>query len=117
MNNIYKATPNTTGLEIGLINIGEYISDPQTEYRISAQQRLQEIVAAAKLADESGLDVFGVGEHHSSAFVVSAVPVVLATIAEKIGVDRTAVQLTPGFFGGGPEGYTDYPTISGIKNT
>jgi probable LLM family oxidoreductase len=38
-------------------------------------------VAAARLADEAGLDVFGVGEHHALDFVVSAVPVVLAALA------------------------------------
>jgi alkanesulfonate monooxygenase SsuD/methylene tetrahydromethanopterin reductase-like flavin-dependent oxidoreductase (luciferase family) len=39
-------------------------------------------VAAAKLADETGLDVFGVGEYHASDFVVSSVPVVLAAVAQ-----------------------------------
>lgn len=52
------------GVEIGVYTFGELIPDPQTGRAISARQRLQEIVAAAKLADEAGLDVFGVGEHH-----------------------------------------------------
>jgi probable LLM family oxidoreductase len=78
----HNPTQAESGLEIGVITLGEYISDAQTGRRIPAQQRLQEIIAAAKLADESGLDVFGVGEHHSSDFVVSAVPVVLAAIAQ-----------------------------------
>jgi probable LLM family oxidoreductase len=71
-----------TGLQIGVITLGEFLSDPHIGKKISAQQRLQEIVAAARLADEAGLDVFGVGEHHSLDFVVSAVPVVLAAIAQ-----------------------------------
>lgn len=74
--------PVDTGLQIGVITLGEFLSDPRIGKRISAQQRLQEIVAAARLADEAGLDVFGVGEHHSLDFVVSAVPVVLAAIAQ-----------------------------------
>ncbi len=69
------------GLQIGVITLGEFLSDPRVGKRISAQQRLQEIVAAARLADEAGLDVFGIGEHHSLDFVVSSVPVVLAAIA------------------------------------
>lgn len=40
------------------------------------------MIAAAKLADEAGLDVFGVGEHHRLDFVISSVPVVLAAIAQ-----------------------------------
>lgn len=70
-----------TGMEIGVITLGEFLNDPQNGRKISAQQRIQEIVKAAQLADEAGLDVFGVGEHHSLDFVVSAVPVVLASIA------------------------------------
>jgi probable LLM family oxidoreductase len=70
------------GFEIGVITLGEFLSDPRAGRKISAQQRLREIVDAARLADEAGLDVFGVGEHHALDFVVSAVPVVLAAIAQ-----------------------------------
>ncbi len=71
-----------TSFQIGVITLGEFLSDPHIGKKISAQQRLLEIVAAARLADEAGLDVFGVGEHHSLDFVVSAVPVVLTAIAQ-----------------------------------
>ena len=43
---------------------------------------MKDIVEAAKLADEAGLDVFGVGEHHRLDFVVSSPPVVLAAVAQ-----------------------------------
>lgn len=49
--------------------------------RISTQQRLHEIVAAARLADEVGLHVFGVGEHHRFDYAVSAPLVVMAHLA------------------------------------
>lgn len=48
------------------------------------------MIAAAKLADEAGLDVFGVGEHHRLDFVISSVPVVLAAIAQ--ATQRIAYQ-------------------------
>jgi probable LLM family oxidoreductase len=70
------------GIEIGVVTLGEFLSDAHIGKKISAAQRLQEIVDAARLADEAGLDVFGVGEHHSLDFVVSSVPVVLAAIAQ-----------------------------------
>jgi probable LLM family oxidoreductase len=70
------------GIEIGVVTLGEFLSDARVGKKISAAQRLQEIVDAARLADEAGLDVFGVGEHHSLDFVVSSVPVVLAAIAQ-----------------------------------
>ena len=49
----------------------------------SAEQRLREVVEEAELADEVGLDVFGVGEHHRPDFAVSAPAVVLAAVAAR----------------------------------
>lgn len=46
------------------------------------KQRLREIVDAAILADEAGLDIFGIGEHHTLDFAVSSNAVVLAAIAQ-----------------------------------
>ena len=49
----------------------------------SAEQRLREVVAEAELADEVGLEVFGVGEHHRPDYAVSAPAVVLAAVAAR----------------------------------
>src|SRR5205085_9369108 len=38
--------------------------------------------AAARLADDAGLEVFGLGEHHRLDFSISATPVVMAAIAQ-----------------------------------
>jgi len=48
-----------------------------------AEQRLREVVEEAELADEVGLDVFGVGEHHRPDFTVSTPAVVLAAVAAR----------------------------------
>lgn len=71
-----------TGMEIGLYTLGDIVRDPHTGQTINAKQRLREIIDSAKLADEAGLDVFGVGEHHRLDYAVSAPPVVLAAIAQ-----------------------------------
>lgn len=71
------------GIEIGLYTLGDLVPDPFTGQPIRASQRLEEIILAAKLADEAGLDVFGVGEHHRLDFAVSSPPVVLAAIARE----------------------------------
>lgn len=68
--------------EIGLYTFGELYADPQTGAPVSARQKLQDIVAAARLADQAGLDLFGVGEHHRLDMAVSAPSVVLAAIAQ-----------------------------------
>lgn len=46
-------------------------------------RRLREVVEEAELADEVGLDVFGVGEHHRPEYAVSAPAVVLAAVAAR----------------------------------
>jgi probable LLM family oxidoreductase len=49
----------------------------------SPEQRLREVLEEAELADEVGLDVFGVGEHHRPDFTVSTPAVVLSAIAAR----------------------------------
>jgi len=66
-------------MEIGIYTFGDLPAGARGPQ--AAQQRLKEIVAAAKLADEAGLHVFGVGEHHRSDYAVSAHTVVLGAIA------------------------------------
>jgi probable LLM family oxidoreductase len=66
-------------MDIGIYTFGDLptgVTGPA-----AARQRLQDILAAARLADEAGLDVFGVGEHHRSDYAVSAHAVVLGAIA------------------------------------
>jgi len=50
---------------------------------ISPQRRLTQLIEEIELADQVGLDVFGVGEHHRDDYVVSAPSVVLAAAAAK----------------------------------
>ena len=48
-----------------------------------AEQRLREVMEEVELADEVGLDIYGVGEHHRPEFAVSAPAVVLAAAAAR----------------------------------
>ncbi|HET9636470.1 MAG TPA: LLM class flavin-dependent oxidoreductase [Gemmatimonadaceae bacterium] len=69
-------------MEIGVYTFAETTPDPATGKTISPAQRLRDLIEEIKLADEVGLDVFGVGEHHRPDFAVSAPAVVLAAAAE-----------------------------------
>lgn len=71
-----------TGFEIGIYTLGDICPDPFTKKTISAKQRIQEVLKAATLADQLGLDVFGVGEHHRLDYALTSPPVVLASIAQ-----------------------------------
>ena len=65
-------------MEIGIYTFGELTSDA-----VTPEQRLADLVDEAALADELGLDVFAVGEHHRPDFTVSAPSVVLGAIAAR----------------------------------
>jgi len=73
---------NHSGFEIGIYSLADLGPDPLTGQGISAKQRLKEIIEAARMADEAGLDIFGLGEHHRLDYAVSATPVALAAIAQ-----------------------------------
>jgi len=70
------------GLEFGLYTLGDHIPNPHTGERISAEQRIHEIIDLAKLAEQAGLDFFSVGESHQEYFATQAHSVVLAAIAQ-----------------------------------
>ncbi|CAB4344772.1 MAG: LLM class flavin-dependent oxidoreductase [Actinobacteria bacterium] len=70
----------------------------------ASHQRMQEIVSAAQLADQAGLHVFGVGEHHRTDYAVSAYSVVLGAIAISTPIHKRRAQ-----------SFT--PTTNGISNT
>ena len=71
----------SNGMEIGLYSLGDCMPDVVAGKYITESQRIKDIVAAAKLADEVGLDVFSLGESHQQYFVSQAHQVILGAIA------------------------------------
>jgi len=70
-------------MELGIYTFGELTPDPESGRTISPEERLRNLIEEIELADQVGLDVFGVGEHHRPDFTVSAPAVVLAAGAAK----------------------------------
>lgn len=70
-------------MEIGIYTFAERTPDAKTGKLVSAEQRLADLLEEMELADELGLDVFGVGEHHRPDYVVSSPAVVLAAGAAR----------------------------------
>jgi probable LLM family oxidoreductase len=69
-------------MQIGIYTFAETTPDPGSGRIVSSAQRLRDLIEEIELADQVGLDVFGVGEHHRPDFAVSAPAVVLAAAAE-----------------------------------
>jgi probable LLM family oxidoreductase len=70
-------------MEIGVFTFAETRVDPATGRQTGAGQRLRHLLEEIGLADQVGLDVFGVGEHHRPDYAVSAPAVVLAAAAAR----------------------------------
>ncbi len=69
--------------EIGIYTFAEMTPDAATGKTVGPAQRLRDLIEEIELADQVGLDVFGVGEHHRPDFAVSAPAVALAAAAER----------------------------------
>jgi probable LLM family oxidoreductase len=70
-------------VEIGVYSFADIAPDPRTGHLVSSEQRLRDLIDEIELADQVGLDVFGVGEHHRPDYAVSSPAVVLAAAAER----------------------------------
>jgi len=70
-------------MEIGVYTFAETPLDPHTGRQLEAGHRLRNLLEEIVLADEVGLDVFGVGEHHRADYAVSAPAIVLAAAAAR----------------------------------
>jgi probable LLM family oxidoreductase len=82
------------GFEIGIITFAEVTKDPVSGHLPSPRQRVRETIEQAQLADEVGLDVFGVGEHHRGDFVGSAPTILLAAAAQATSQIRLTSSVT-----------------------
>jgi alkanesulfonate monooxygenase SsuD/methylene tetrahydromethanopterin reductase-like flavin-dependent oxidoreductase (luciferase family) len=70
-------------VELGLYTFGENTPDPVTGKMISNTERMQDLLEEIELAEQVGLDVFAVGEHHRSEYIVSSPAVVLGAAAAR----------------------------------
>lgn len=68
-------------MEIGIDSFVAAVPDTLTGANLSPQERIGHLLEEIKLADEAGLDVFGIGEHHRAEFLDSAPETLLAAAA------------------------------------
>lgn len=70
-------------MELGIFTFAEATPDAESGQTVSPEQRLEDLMEEVELADQVGLDIFGVGEHHRPEYVASAPAVVLAAAAAR----------------------------------
>jgi len=81
-------------MELGIYTFAENTPLAGSGEVVSPQQRLRNLMDEAGLADQVGLDVFAVGEHHRPEYVSSAPPVILAAAAERTTNIRLSSAVT-----------------------
>jgi probable LLM family oxidoreductase len=70
-------------MEIGIDSFASSIADPVTGVALSHAERMKNLLAEIELADQAGLDVFGIGEHHRPEFLDAAPAVILSAAAAR----------------------------------
>ena len=70
-------------MELGLYTFADMQPEQVAGKGVNAQQRIKELMEEIELADQAGLDVFGVGEHHRPDYAISSPAVILGAAAMK----------------------------------
>jgi probable LLM family oxidoreductase len=81
-------------MQIGIYSFVETTPDPATGHVISTRERLRDLMEEIALADQVGLEIVGIGEHHRPDFAGSAPAVILAAAAERTKSIRLTSAVT-----------------------
>jgi len=81
-------------MQIGLYHFGDSMPDAVSGIRIDQGLRLRNLLEEIELADEVGLDVIALGEHHRADFAVSSPTTVLAAAASRTQRIRLSTGVT-----------------------
>lgn len=88
---------DTSGIQFGLFTVSDITQNPVTGETPSERQKIKDAITIAKHAEEVGLDVFAVGEHHNPPFWSSSPTTTLAAIAaqtERIILSTSTTLIT-----------------------
>jgi probable LLM family oxidoreductase len=81
-------------MQIGIDSFAASIPDLETGAKIAPSERLRNLLEEIERADQVGLDVFGIGEHHRAEFLDSAPTIILAAAAGRTKNIRLSSAVT-----------------------
>ena len=102
--------------EVGVYSFVELTSGTQPEEAVSPAQRISNLLETIELADQVGLDVFGIGEHHRPEFLSSAPAVILAAAAARTKSIRLTSAVTVLSSADPVRVFQDFSTLDLISN-
>ena len=81
-------------MELGLYSFVERTPDPASGQLIDPALRIKNMLEEIELADQVGLDVFGIGEHHRPDYLASSPVTILAAAAARTKTIRLTSAVT-----------------------
>ena len=103
-------------MELGLTTFVETTPDLKTGKVISHAERIREVLEEIILADEVGLDVYGVGEHHRKDYACSTPAVLLAAAASRTKNIRLTSAVTVLSSDDPVRVFQEFSTVDAISN-
>jgi probable LLM family oxidoreductase len=103
-------------MEIGLSTFVETTPDVKTGEVMSHSERIREVVEEIVLADQVGLDIFGVGEHHREDYAASSPAIILAAAASQTKRIRLTSAVTVLSSADPVRVFQDFATLDAISN-
>ncbi|MBF0786719.1 MULTISPECIES: LLM class flavin-dependent oxidoreductase [unclassified Streptococcus] len=103
-------------VELGISTFGETTLLERTGQAVDHAERIRNLVEEIELADQVGLDIYAIGEHHREDFAVSAPEIVLAAGAVKTKRIRLSSAVTVLSSVDPVRVYQQYATIDALSN-
>ena len=102
-------------MDVGLLTLGDLITDPVTGVRRSHAQRHRNLVEQAVVAEGAGFHSVHLGEHHFCDYILSSPAVVLAAIAERTSTIRLSTGVALGANNDALRLAEDYATVDALS--
>lgn len=103
-------------MELGISSFVDMAPDPITGKKVSAGERINQLLEEVKLAEQVGLDVFAVGEHHRPDYAASSPAVILGAMASVTKKIRLSSSVTVLSSDDPVRVFQDFATIDALSN-
>ena len=103
-------------MELGISSFADMSPDPVTGRKVTAQERINQLMEEVKLAEQVGLDVFAVGEHHRPDYAASSPAVILGAMAAVTKKIRLSSSVTVLSSDDPVRVFQDFATVDALSN-
>lgn len=103
-------------MELGISSFADMSPDPVTGQKVTAEQRINQLIEEVKLAEQIGLDVFAVGEHHRPDYAASSPAVILGAMAAVTKKIRLSSSVTVLSSDDPVRVFQDFATVDALSN-